>query len=159
MSNPAPERNIKLRSPNKQDIDQIFYLLTSYAKEELLLALTKTDIAERLTSFIVAVDASKVIGCAAIKDFGDNLYEIRSLAVNSDYIGEKIGSKMVKHLIATVTPKPNTRIFALTYRATFFEYLGFKHVDKELFPQKIWSDCSKCPKQNNCDEEALMLTF
>ena len=159
MSKTAQEHEIKLRPPNKQDINQIFHLLASYAKEELLLALTKTDITERLPSFIVAVDKSKVVGCVAIKDFGDNLYEIRSLAVNPDYIGKKIGSKMVKHLIAGISPTPNTRIFALTYRATFFEYLGFKHVDKELFPQKIWDDCSKCPKQNNCDEEALMLTF
>lgn len=159
MSEFAQQHKTTLRKPNEQDIDYIFELLSFYAKEELLLSLSKQDISERLDSFVVAVDGEKLVGCAAIRNFGDDLFEIRSLAVSPGYTGEKIGTRMVQHLIDSLKTCSATRVFALTYRATFFENLGFKHVEKELFPQKIWSDCTKCPKQNDCDEEALMLTF
>ena len=153
------KHKIQLRSANNNDIDQIYNLLTFYAKDELLLKLSKSDIRKRIDTFIIANNDSDVAGCAGIRDFGNNLYEIRSLAVKYTYSGLGIGSKMVKYLINQISSENTINIFALTYRATFFERLGFQHVDKELFPQKIWSDCSKCPKQNNCDEEALMLTL
>lgn len=159
MSESVQTHKTTLRQPDQNDINQIYELLTFYAKDEIILPLTRKDIAERLGTFIIAADKENVVGCASIRDFGDDLYEIRSLAVRSGYFGERIGTRMVKQLIKGINPHSVTRVFALTYRATFFEYLGFHHVDKELFPQKIWSDCSKCPKRNDCDEEALMLTF
>jgi hypothetical protein len=27
----------------------------------------------------------------------------------------------------------------------------------DQFPQKVWLDCAKCPKQDQCDEIALVL--
>lgn len=159
MSENAQVAKVTLRPPDHNDIDKIHELLTFYARENLLLSLSKQDIAQRLKSFLVAVDQDMIVGCAAVKDYGDSLYEIRSLAVKSGYTGERIGTRLVKKLLEDLNPGKGARVFALTYRATFFEYLGFRHVDKELFPQKIWDDCSKCAKQNDCDEEALMLTF
>ena len=49
------------------------------------------------------------------------------------------------------------KIFALTYRDNFFCNLGFRIVEKDMFPEKIWSDCVLCPKQNCCDEIAVLL--
>lgn len=159
MSSESLVAKVQLRQPTENDIDLIFNLLSFYAKEELLLSLTKSDIKARLNSFLLACDTKEVVGCASIRDFGDNLFEIRSLAVLPNYAGHGVGSQLVKALISQVEKNPGVRIFALTYRAAFFERLGFKSVYKELFPQKIWSDCSKCPKQDDCDEEALMLSF
>ncbi len=48
------------------------------------------------------------------------------------------------------------KIFALTLRPEFFEKLGFGIVEKETLPMKVWSDCAKCPKQQNCDEIAVV---
>jgi amino-acid N-acetyltransferase len=159
MSNESPKSKIELRQPTKNDVSQIYDLLAFYAKEKLLLPLTKPDITERLSSFLAAFDGQKVAGCASVRDFGDNLFEIRSLAVSPAYAGHGIGTNLVRALILKIETKPGVRIFALTYRAAFFEQMGFKSVYKELFPQKIWSDCSKCPKQADCDEEALILSF
>lgn len=159
MSNITLKPEIEICQATEKNVDEILNLLNLYAKDELLLALTKVDILNRLNFFLVAVDKKKIVGCASIRDFGDDLYEIRSLAVSPDYAGHGIGSRLVENLISKVGRRTGVRIFALTYRATFFERLGFKSVYKELFPQKIWSDCSKCPKQDDCDEEALMLSF
>jgi amino-acid N-acetyltransferase len=48
------------------------------------------------------------------------------------------------------------KIFALTLRPEFFEKLGFSVVEKDKLPMKVWSDCAKCPKQQNCDEIAVI---
>jgi amino-acid N-acetyltransferase len=48
------------------------------------------------------------------------------------------------------------RVFALTLEPDFFEKLGFKVVEKETLPMKVWSDCARCPKQDNCDEIAVI---
>jgi amino-acid N-acetyltransferase len=50
-----------------------------------------------------------------------------------------------------------SRLFALTYEVGFFEHVGFRLVDKNMFPQKVWADCLHCPKFPNCDESALVL--
>jgi amino-acid N-acetyltransferase len=45
---------------------------------------------------------------------------------------------------------------ALTYERRFFEKLGFQVVPKETLPLKVWSDCVRCPKNNDCDEIAVL---
>jgi amino-acid N-acetyltransferase len=34
--------------------------------------------------------------------------------------------------------------------------MGFKVIEKDALPMKVWSDCAKCPKQQNCDEIAVI---
>jgi amino-acid N-acetyltransferase len=48
---------------------------------------------------------------------------------------------------------------ALTYEQAFFEKLGFEVVSKDSLPLKVWSDCVRCPKQETCDEIAMVLTL
>jgi amino-acid N-acetyltransferase len=50
------------------------------------------------------------------------------------------------------------RIFTLTCQKRFFEKLGFREVDKSDLPEKIWSDCFKCPKYPDYCDEVAMLT-
>jgi amino-acid N-acetyltransferase len=49
------------------------------------------------------------------------------------------------------------RLFVLTYRNVFFSRFGFEEVEKRDLPQKIWTDCVKCPKFPQCDEFAMVL--
>ena len=48
---------------------------------------------------------------------------------------------------------------SLTYEQRFFAKLGFEVVDKESLPLKVWTDCVKCPKNDNCDEIAMVLVL
>ncbi|NTW07905.1 MAG: GNAT family N-acetyltransferase, partial [Syntrophaceae bacterium] len=48
--------------------------------------------------------------------------------------------------------------FSLTDKKDFFAKLGFKEVDRSTLPQKIWSDCFRCPKYPDyCDEVAMII--
>ena len=48
-------------------------------------------------------------------------------------------------------------VFALTYKPHFFERLGFKIIDKQQLPHKVWSICIDCLKFPVCDEVAMQI--
>ncbi len=48
------------------------------------------------------------------------------------------------------------RVFALTYKPEYFEKAGFKKIEKDELPHKIWSECINCPKFPDCDEVAML---
>jgi amino-acid N-acetyltransferase len=66
-----------------------------------------------------------------------------------------MGAKLVKACLEESKALGVKRVFALTYRPDFFERLGFKKVDKNMLPHKIWTDCLKCVKFPDCNEVAV----
>jgi amino-acid N-acetyltransferase len=51
------------------------------------------------------------------------------------------------------------KVFALTLEPDFFVKAGFKVLEKGDLPMKVWSDCARCPKQQECDEVAVAITL
>jgi amino-acid N-acetyltransferase len=102
-------------------------------------------------------DNGRVIGCCSLHIVWENLAEIRSLAVLATHQRRGIGRRLVEACIAEARELGIGRIFALTYEVDFFNRIGFRPVDKNMFPQKVWADCLHCPKFPNCDETALVL--
>ena len=45
---------------------------------------------------------------------------------------------------------------ALTYEVAFFRKETVLIVPKEIFPEKVWTDCVHCKKQLHCDEIAVL---
>ena len=50
-------------------------------------------------------------------------------------------------------------LFALTRKVAFFERFVFRVTERDMFPEKVWHDCSQCPLINNCDETAMVLAL
>ena len=152
------KESIQLRPAALEDVDAIFELLELYTASGIVLKRSKEDITGYLKNFIVAVDNGKVCGCCAARHFGNNLFEVRSLVVSPAYQGKGIGKLLVSFIIDNLDREYlSWRLFTLTLQEKFFRSLGFEVVEKEIFPEKIWSDCSKCPKYHCCDEIALLL--
>ncbi len=150
-------QNILIRNAEKRDAGPIRKLLAHYAKQKIVLPRTQEEIAKHMHCFCVAEKNKRVVGCCAYRDYGNHLYELRSLAVGARSANKGVGSLLVKFMVAKIAEKGDVKIFALTTSAGFFHRFKFRTVEKDLFPQKIWSDCSKCPKLNDCDEEAVLL--
>lgn len=149
---------LTVRNAVLDDIDRIYDLLDEYAKQNIVLPRSKEDIALFISNFTVAEFEDNVCGCVAVRDFGNNLFEIRSLVVSPELQNKGIGKAMINSVIETLKVKyDNWRLFALTLSPDFFAAIGFKKVEKDLFPEKIWSDCSKCSKRCCCDEIAYLL--
>lgn len=148
----------EIRNAKKIDAEKIQKILAKYAEDNLLLPRPIEDIRKNISSFKVAFKNGSLIGCCAAKNYGNKLFEIRSLAVLRRHNGKGVGSELVKKWIQSLKKtKKAKRIFALTYRPALFARLGFNIVSKELFPEKIWTDCAVCSKKEKCDETAVLI--
>ena len=149
---------LNIRSATLEDVNRIFELLEIYAVNHIVLPRSHEDIAFFIGNFVVAEFDGKVCGCGAMRDFGGDLLEVRSLVVDPAVQGKGIGRAIVEAMISGLKlRRPEWRRFTLTMQAEFFKRLGFSEVDRHMFPEKIWSDCSKCPKHTCCDEIAMLL--
>ena len=151
--------NIIIRAMEKGEADAVAAILQYYASRAVLLWRTPEDILAHQENFLVALDKEEVVGCIALQDYGNDLYELRSLAVKHDRISKGLGRKLVEGLIQECHKRKAKRLFALTKKVAFFDKLNFSLVAKEEFPQKVWNDCILCHKKHACDEEAVVLNF
>ena len=150
--------SVKVRAASLKDVDAIFDLLELYVAQGIVLRRSKEDIGFFIGNFTVAELDGKVCGCAALRDFGGDLLELRSVVIHPELQGKGLGKILVGEVIARLGQERRSwRLFTLTTTPAFFKTLGFREVPKEEFPEKIWSDCSKCPKFHCCDETALVI--
>ena len=147
---------MSIREAKISDVKTIHALISSYAERDRMLFCPMSDIYEKLQTFNVAVIDGNVVGCCALEIIWSNLAEIKSLAVDQTKKEKGIGRMLVTAAIEQAVRLGVPKVFALTLEPDFFEKLGFEIVEKETLPMKVWSDCAKCPKQQNCDEIAVI---
>lgn len=151
--------DLYLRKAMLPDVRQMHALLMECAKGQFLLPRSLSDIYQRVRDFYVLADknSKKVVGCCALAIVWEDLAEIRSLAVSADAQGQGWGSKLVEACLSEAVTLGVFKVFALTYKKTFFQRLGFLEEAKEKLPQKVWSDCINCPRFPECDEIAMVM--
>ncbi|MHC4292893.1 MAG: N-acetyltransferase [Planctomycetota bacterium] len=150
---------MKIRKARISDVNGIHSLITSYAEQEIMLFRSLAEIYEHLQTFIVAEVDSQIVGCCALDIIWADLAEIKSLAVGSRHTKSGIGKKLIEAASGHAQEVGLPRVFALTLNPEFFEILGFKKVEKETLPMKVWKDCARCSKQQHCDEVAVLKQF
>ncbi|MCD6394117.1 MAG: GNAT family N-acetyltransferase [Planctomycetes bacterium] len=96
------------------------------------------------------------MGCCALQVTWRDLAEIKSLAVDNGSAGRGVGRALVAAMLAGAGELGVEKVFTLTLEPGFFEKMGFTQVDKASLPMKVWSDCARCSKQDNCDEIAMI---
>ena len=145
-----------IRKATVDDVKGIHKLVNFYAKRDRMLPRSLNEIYENLRDFFVYIDRKKVVGCCALHIDWEDLAEIRSLAVAKPKNGRGIGRRLLDQCLEDAKTLKVNKIFALTYVPEFFKKAGFRIIDKDALPHKIWSDCIKCPYFPNCKEIALM---
>jgi amino-acid N-acetyltransferase len=100
----------------------------------------------------------EILGTCAVHVCWEDLAEIRSLVVRKEWEGKGVGTRLTKACLKEANTLGVKRVFVLTNVLGFFERLGFTRVDKSTLPHKVWSDCVRCVKFPDCDEEALLRT-
>ena len=67
---------LNIRQAELCDVNRIFELLEMYAAKRIVLSRSRDDIALFIGNFVVAEYEGEVCGCAAVRDFGNDLLEI-----------------------------------------------------------------------------------
>ena len=93
----------------------------------------------------------------SLKIYSGELGEIAALAVHPAYQGAGLGRALAQAVIAEARAAGLDELLALTRKPAFFLALGFLPSERERFPLKVWADCARCPRQNCCDEIAVVL--
>jgi amino-acid N-acetyltransferase len=149
---------MKVRNARISDAKAIHSLINFYAEQDKMLFRSMADIYKNLQAFTVAEQAGDAVGCCALEIVWSDLAEIKSLAVDQSHTDKGVGKLLVAAAIEQARQIGVTNVFALTLEPEFFEKLGFKVIEKEKLPMKVWSDCARCPKQQDCDEIAVIKT-
>lgn len=147
---------MKIRKAVIGDVKEIHNLINRFAKKDKMLPRSLNEIYENIRDFFVCIDKGKVVGVSAIHILWEDLAELRSIAVLNEYQRKGIGKSLLEYCIKEAKALGVKRVFALTYNPEFFKDSGFKDIDKNTLPQKIWGDCLRCPKFPECDEVAVI---
>lgn len=144
------------RKATAEDVEKLYILIEGYAQKGIMLPRSREALKRQLDTFVVAEVNDEVVGCGSLCKLGADLVEIRSLGISEGFKGYGIGSKLVDFLIEEAKEQNIQKVMALTYEVKFFQKNGFTVVDKEIFPEKVWTDCVNCAKQHCCDEIAVL---
>jgi amino-acid N-acetyltransferase len=147
---------LRIKKANVKDIKTIHALINRFAKKDLMLPRSLSEIYENMRDFFICIDRGKIVAASALHILWEDLAEIRSIAVSKAYQGKGVGKKLILQCVKEAKSLGVKKIFALTYSTDFFMELGFKEIDKGKLPQKIWGDCLKCPKFPDCNEIAVI---
>jgi amino-acid N-acetyltransferase len=146
-----------IRKARISDAPPINSLVNHFAARGLMLPKRLVEVYEHIREFWVAVgDKNQLLGCGGLRLVWNDLAEVRSLAIAEEAQGMGIGRRLIDALVSEAHDLGLARLFALTYQVGFFEKLDFHVVEKSIFPQKVWLDCRQCPKQDCCDEIAVL---
>ena len=146
-----------LRNAHVNDVGAMNRLINIFAGNDEMLPRPLSELYENIRDYFVYVEKGSIKGCASLHVFWKNLAEIKSVAVDGNFQKKGIGRELVQKCLEEGKKRGINRLFVLTYIPEFFEHMGFKRVDKELLPHKIWSECVKCYKFPDCGEIPLMI--
>ncbi|MFC1899012.1 N-acetyltransferase [Chloroflexota bacterium] len=138
------------------DALQMHQMINYFAGRDEMLPRSLSDIYENIRDYYVVRQDEQLIACGALHVNWVDLAEIKSLAVAEDYQKQGYGLQIVTACLNEATELGIETVFCLTYHPGFFEKLDFSRVDKMELPQKVWSECYRCPKFPDCNEVALV---
>ncbi|MEN2997438.1 MAG: N-acetyltransferase [Brevinematia bacterium] len=147
---------VVIREATPGDVDSIYELIKPFVDKGELLHRSKDDILDHIRNFIIADIEGDVVGSMAMKFYSEEVVEFRTLAVKQELQKRGIGRMLVERGLEMAKAMGVKKVFVLTRSEEFFRKLGFREVSKEIFPEKVWSDCLVCPKLNHCDETAMI---
>jgi amino-acid N-acetyltransferase len=151
----------RLRPARLADVAAMEELMAPFVATGDLLPRSNYDLCRHIKEYVIAeAPDGSIVGTASLKVYSTKLAEIAGLAVREDQQGRGVGKKLVEALLLDARALGLDEVFGLTRKPLFFLRLGFQVVEKEeRFPLKVWADCTRCPRQDACDEVAVALTL
>ena len=159
---------ITIRRAKPVDVPAMHRIINDCAEFGQMLPRSLASLYENVREFHVAIEAAdpnrgdggsknKVVGVCGLSVVWANLAEVMALAVAPSHRGKGLGQQLVQACIEEAEQLGVRRIMTLTYEQRFFERLGFAVLDRQQLPLKVWSECVRCPKNQACDEIAMLL--
>jgi N-acetylglutamate synthase-like GNAT family acetyltransferase len=156
---PSAGLEIRVRPADDDDFDRIEAWIRKWSDRQVLLPLDGGALRTALPDFRVlspGFGPRLVLAFGALRRYSKRLGEIRSLVVADEWQGRGLGRRLVDELLDEARLDGLSRVFVLAKTPGLFGPMGFSLVPRESLPQKVFVDCSLCPRRENCDELALV---
>jgi len=149
---------VVLRGGVLADVPQLEALMAPYVQSGDLLPRSNYDLCRHIKEYVIAEGPTgEVIGCGSLKVYSRDLAELAALAVREDWQRAGVGGALLAALIAEARAHGLAEVLALTRKPAFFLKAGFVPAEREHCPLRVWADCERCPRNNCCDEVAVIL--
>ena len=133
-----PVRPVEVRRARTADVKAIRQLVDTYTEDRRLLSKATVTLYESVQEFWVAVAGDEVVGCGALHVMWEDLAEIRTVAVDPEFRGQKIGHRIVSELLEVARSLGVARVFCLTFETRFFGSFGFTEIDGAPVPHPVY---------------------
>ncbi len=165
------ERQIVIQKAQIRDVEEIIELVNTFAASNLMLPRGPQYLYENIRDFVIACDRNvpvysltenkevlyRIVACGSLHVLWQDIAEIRALAIHPEYQHLRLGSKLVEYMKQEARQLGIKQLFTFTLTEDFFGTLGFKKINRQNLPPKVWGECSRCPKYFQCDEVGMVL--
>lgn len=156
---------IQVEPALRADAPQLARMVNYHAERNVMLFRSAESIAASIEDWMVAVaydrtgteTGRRLLGGGSLTTLSPELAEVRSLVIDTRSQGQGLGYRVVERLIEMARARGFQQLCALTLSPAFFAKLGFHHVAMERISPKVWIDCAYCPKNQCCDEYAMLM--
>jgi amino-acid N-acetyltransferase len=130
---------MEIRRARTTDVNAIRELVDEYTADRRLLSKATVTLYESVQEFwVAAADDGRVLGCGALHVMWEDLAEIRTVAVDPEHRGRKIGHSIVSRLLDVARDLDVRRVFCLTFETRFFGSFGFTEIDGAPVPHSVY---------------------
>ena len=137
-----------VRRARSRDIEHVLEVIGTYVTKRVLLPRTRQEILEDIDNWWVGDLNGEVVGCAALRDFGAGLGELRSLSVVAEAHGRGLGESLVHAVVREARRRSITRLFAITRNPGYFARHGFAELAMEDVPDVLQADRVPWPRRS-----------
>jgi amino-acid N-acetyltransferase len=148
---------VTFRRAEGSDVPAIHKLISDNLEIGHLLPRTMDDVVGHAPRFIVAEADGRVIGCAELAPLSKKVAEVRSLVVDQEARGNRIGPRLLTELASAAVAQGFSTLCAFTHQPSHFVKLGFTIVPHMWVSEKIAHDCTTCPLFRRCGQYAVTL--
>ena len=151
-----PPAGVLLRPAGIGDAHAIHALIVEHQAEGHLLPRDLAEVGAHAHRFVVAEEQGEIIACAELAPLSRTVGEVRSMVVRRAARGEGLGTQILDELIARARTAGFEKLCAFTHAPAYFVQLGFSIVPHVWLPEKIVTDCHRCPLFRRCAQYALV---
>ena len=147
---------VTIRAAEPSQAPTLHALIATNLEEGHLLPRSLEELIVHAGRFVIAVRGKKVVGCAELAPLSPQVAEVRSLAVDTLERGRGVGTLLVDELRQRARTEGFDKLCAFTHTPGYFSQMGFSIVPHLWVPEKIFTDCAKCPQFRHCGQYAMV---
>lgn len=142
------ETEFAVRRARTSDVPYIQALVEPLVQQRILLGKDSVVFYEAIQEFRIAEDSDgNAIGCGALHVMWQDLAEVRTLAVASDFLHLGVGRALLARLESDARELGLRRLFCLTFEVGFFSRNGWQPMVEEPIDPAVYAELVRSPDE------------